>query len=73
LGGVRWTVKLPNRPSDPGSSGFSVPQQPLDAWRGGGFLPRFPESLEDFDLLLGYARQAAPRAARWHPSITTLS
>jgi putative transposase len=29
-----------------------VPQQPLDAWRGEGFLPRFPESLEDFDLLL---------------------
>ena len=29
-----------------------MPQQPLDAWRGEGFLPRFPESLEDLDLLL---------------------
>lgn len=27
-------------------------QAPLDAWRGGGFLPRLPESLEDLDLLL---------------------
>jgi len=25
---------------------------PLDAWRGGGFLPRLPESLEELDLLL---------------------
>src|SRR5262249_50092968 len=25
---------------------------PLDAWRGTGFLPRLPESLEDLDLLL---------------------
>lgn len=27
-------------------------QTPLDAWRGHGFLPRLPESLEDLDLLL---------------------
>ena len=27
-------------------------QAPLDAWRGGGFLPRLPESLEELDLLL---------------------
>src|SRR5262249_34415183 len=25
---------------------------PLDAWRGTGFLPRLPDSLEDLDLLL---------------------
>jgi putative transposase len=25
---------------------------PLEAWRGAGFLPRLPESLEDLDLLL---------------------
>jgi hypothetical protein len=29
-----------------------VPQQPLDAWWGGGFPPRFPKSLENVDLLL---------------------
>jgi hypothetical protein len=57
--------------SDPGSSGFSVPQQPLDAWRGEGFLPRCPESLEDLDLLL--VMRAAPRAARRYPLIATLS
>jgi putative transposase len=27
-------------------------ETPLDAWRGGGFLPRLPDSLEDLDLLL---------------------
>ena len=27
-------------------------QAPLDVWRGRGFLPRLPESLEDLDLLL---------------------
>lgn len=27
-------------------------QAPLDAWRGRGFLPRLPESLESLDLLL---------------------
>ena len=27
-------------------------QTPLDAWRGQGFLPRCPESLEELDLLL---------------------
>jgi hypothetical protein len=57
--------------SDPGSSSFSVPQRPLDAWRGGGNLPRFPGSLEDLDLLL--VMRAAPRAAQWHPLIATLS
>jgi putative transposase len=29
-----------------------ISQTPLDAWRGHGFLPRLPESLEDLDLLL---------------------
>jgi hypothetical protein len=46
-----------------------VPQQPLDAWRGGGFLPSFPESLEDLDLLL--IMRAA--TARWYLLIATLS
>jgi putative transposase len=27
-------------------------QTPLDAWRGKGFLPRLPETLEELDLLL---------------------
>src|SRR2546426_6336748 len=30
----------------------ALPISPLDAWRGAGFLPRLPESLEDLDLLL---------------------
>ena len=34
-------------------------QAPLDAWRGEGFLPRLPESLEDLDLLL--VMHAQPR------------
>jgi putative transposase len=29
-----------------------IRQTPLDAWRGKGFLPRLPESLEELDLLL---------------------
>ena len=29
-----------------------IGQAPLDAWRGSGFLPRLPDSLEDLDLLL---------------------
>ncbi|MBY0257421.1 Mu transposase C-terminal domain-containing protein [Methylobacterium sp.] len=37
-------------------------QTPLDGWRGGGFLPRLPESLEDLDLLL--VMLAAPRRVR---------
>ena len=37
-------------------------QTPLDAWRGGGFLPRLPETLEDLDLLL--VMLAAPRRVR---------
>ena len=35
---------------------------PLDAWRGCGFLPRSPESLEDLDLLL--VMLAKPRCVR---------
>jgi putative transposase len=35
---------------------------PLDAWRGAGFLPRLPESLEDLDLLL--VLHAEPRRVR---------
>jgi putative transposase len=27
-------------------------ETPLEAWRGAGFLPRLPDSLEDLDLLL---------------------
>ena len=27
-------------------------ETPLDAWRGRGFLPHLPDSLEDLDLLL---------------------
>ena len=34
----------------------------LDAWRGGGFLPRSPESLQDLDLLL--VMLAKPRCVR---------
>ena len=37
-------------------------QVPLDAWRGRGFLPRLPESLEDLDLLL--VMHAKPRVVR---------
>lgn len=29
-----------------------IGEAPLDAWRGEGFLPRLPDSLEDLDLLL---------------------
>jgi len=35
---------------------------PLDAWRGSGFLPRSPESLQDLDLLL--VMLAKPRSVR---------
>jgi putative transposase len=35
---------------------------PLDAWRGTGFLPRLPDSLEDLDLLL--VLHAKPRVVR---------
>jgi putative transposase len=35
---------------------------PLEAWRGEGFLPRLPESLEDLDLLL--VMHAKPRVVR---------
>ena len=37
-------------------------ETPLDAWRGGGFLPRSPESLQDLDLLL--VMLAKPRCVR---------
>ena len=37
-------------------------QRPLDSWRGGGFLPRSPESLQDLDLLL--VMLAKPRCVR---------
>ena len=37
-------------------------QTPLDAWRGKGFLPRLPETLEALDLLL--VMHAKPRAVR---------
>ena len=37
-------------------------ERPLDAWRGGGFLPRSPESLQDLDLLL--VMLAKPRCVR---------
>jgi putative transposase len=37
-------------------------QTPLDAWRGKGFLPRLPETLEDLDLLL--VMHAKPRTVR---------
>jgi putative transposase len=39
-----------------------IGQTPLDAWRGKGFLPRLPESLEELDLLL--VMHAKPRAVR---------
>ena len=35
---------------------------PLEAWRGTGFLPRLPESLEELDLLL--VMHAKPRVVR---------
>jgi len=37
-------------------------QTPLDAWRGNGFLPRLPESLEELDLLL--VMHAKPRTVQ---------
>lgn len=37
-------------------------ETPLNAWRGNGFLPRLPESLEDLDLLL--VMHAKPRTVR---------
>src|SRR5262245_6776315 len=37
-------------------------QTPLDAWRGTGFLPRVPDSLEALDLLL--VMHAKPRTVR---------
>jgi putative transposase len=37
-------------------------QTPLDAWRGQGFLPRLPETLEELDLLL--VMHAKPRTVR---------
>jgi putative transposase len=37
-------------------------ETPLDAWRGGGFLPRLPDSLEDLDLLL--VMHAKPRSVQ---------
>ncbi len=39
-----------------------IGQVPLDAWRGDGFLPRLPESLEELDLLL--VMLAMPRQVR---------
>jgi putative transposase len=37
-------------------------QTPLDAWRGRGFLPRVPETVEEIDLLL--VMHAKPRMVR---------
>jgi putative transposase len=37
-------------------------QTPLNAWRGRGFLPRLPETLEELDLLL--VMHAKPRTVR---------
>lgn len=37
-------------------------QTPLDVWRGGGFLPRLLETLEDLDFLL--VMLSAPRRVR---------
>jgi putative transposase len=39
-----------------------IGETPLDAWRGRGFLPRLPASLEDLDLLL--VLHAEPRRVR---------
>ena len=39
-----------------------IGEAPLDAWRGEGFLPRLPDSLEDLDLLL--IQHAEPRLVR---------
>jgi putative transposase len=37
-------------------------ETPLDAWRGNGFLPRVPKTLEELDLLL--VMHAKPRTVR---------
>lgn len=39
-----------------------IRETPLDAWRGRGFLPRLPDTLEDLDLLL--ILHAEPRRVR---------
>jgi putative transposase len=39
-----------------------IDETPLEAWRGEGFLPRLPESLEELDLLL--VMHAKPRVVR---------
>ena len=39
-----------------------IGRAPLDAWRGHGFLPRLPETLEELDLLL--VMHARPRVVR---------
>lgn len=39
-----------------------IDETPLDAWRGKGFLPRLPESLEELDLLL--VMHAKPRTVQ---------
>jgi putative transposase len=39
-----------------------IGRTPLEAWRGEGFLPRLPDSLEDLDLLL--VMRAQPRMVR---------
>ena len=44
-----------------------IGETPLDAWRGDGFLPRLPDSLEELDLLLVTLAKPRGRAARRHP------
>src|SRR4051794_17733759 len=50
-----------SRRSAPGFC-HSLGRAPLDAWRGHGFLPRLPETLEELDLLL--VMHARPRVVR---------
>ena len=59
--GPRRSAPSSPAPTTPASTARPA-RAPLDAWRGHGFLPRLPESLEELDLLL--VMHAKPRVVR---------